>query len=70
MLGVHLMKLRLKVDRAGFATVFRTLAALLIGNGIVVPVLTDGRAHYWWALLLLGLFSMIVTNINVERGQP
>lgn len=63
------MKLRLKIDRAGFATVFRTLAALLIGNGIVVPVLTDGKAHYWWALLLLGLFFMIVTNINVERGQ-
>jgi hypothetical protein len=63
------MNIRLKIDRAGFATVFRTLAALLIGNGLVVPVLTDGKSHYWWVLLLVGLFFMMVTNIKVERGQ-
>lgn len=30
------MKFRLKYDRAGFATVFRTAAALMIGNSVVV----------------------------------
>lgn len=63
------MKMRFKVDRAGFATVLRTTAALLIGNSIVIPVLTEGRAHYWWVLLFWGVVGIIVTNVKVERGQ-
>jgi hypothetical protein len=62
------MKIRLKIDRAGFATVFRTVAALLIGNSIVVPILTEGRSHYWWALLALGVMFIIGTNVKFERN--
>jgi hypothetical protein len=62
------MKIRLKVDRAGIATVLRTMAALLIGNSIVVPVLTEGKSHYWWVLLALGLFFIIVSNVKIERN--
>lgn len=63
------MKIRLKIDRAGFATVFRTVAALLIGNSIVVPVLTEGRSPYWWVLLALGVLFIIGTNVKFERNQ-
>jgi hypothetical protein len=63
------MKIRLKIDRAGFATVFRTVAALLIGNSIVVPILTEGRSHYWWVLLVLGVMFIIGTNVKFERNQ-
>ncbi len=62
------MKIRLKIDRAGFATVFRTVAALLIGNSIVVPILTEGRSHYWWVLLALGVMFIIGTNVKFERN--
>lgn len=62
------MKIRLKIDRAGIATVLRTTAALLIGNSIVVPVLTEGKSHYWWVLLSLGLFFIIVSNVKIERN--
>lgn len=62
------MKLRLKIDRAGFTTVFRTVAALLIGNSIVVPILTEGRSHYWWILLVLGVMFIIGTNVKFERN--
>lgn len=62
------MKLQASVDRAGFATVFRTTAALLIGNSIVIPVLTDGKAHLWWVLLAAGLALMIGANIKIERS--
>ena len=62
------MKIRLKIDRAGFAAVFRTVAALLIGNSIVVPILTEGRSHYWWVLLALGVMFIIGTNVKFERN--
>lgn len=62
------MNIRLKIDRAGFATVFRTVAALLIGNSIVVPILTEGRSHYWWVLLALGVLFIIGTNVKLERN--
>jgi hypothetical protein len=64
----HRMKLKISLDRAGFATVFRTTAALLIGNSIVIPVLTDGKAHLWWILLAAGLALMIGANMKIERG--
>ncbi len=53
------MKLNIGLDRAGLATVFRTTAALLIGNSIVIPVLTDGKAQLWWILLAAGVALMI-----------
>ena len=61
------MKWDVNVDRTGFATVFRTFAALLMGNGIVVPVLTEGKSHYWWVLLVTGICAMLVVNMKVER---
>lgn len=64
------MKWKRNVDRAGFATVFRTFAALLMGNGIVVPVLTDGKAHLWWVLLVTGIVVMIAVNVKFERKTP
>lgn len=64
------MNIQLNVDKAGLVTVFRTAAALLLGNSIVIPVLTEGRAHYWWVLLAAGIGLMIVTNIKIERKKP
>jgi hypothetical protein len=64
------MKIRLKIDRQGFATVFRTTAALLIGNGVMAPILTEGRSRYWWVLLVLGAWLIIVANVKLERKLP
>jgi hypothetical protein len=61
------MKIQFEIDRNGFATVLRTMAALLIGNSLVVPVLTEGRSRYWWVLLVVGVIGMIVTNVKLER---
>jgi hypothetical protein len=35
-------------------TGLRTTGALLLGNSLVVPVLTEGKNHYWWILLIVG----------------
>jgi len=64
------MKWKVNVDRTGIATVSRTTSALLLGNSIVIPVLTEGRSHYWWVLLAAGACIMVLTNITVERKMP
>jgi len=42
---------------------------LLIGNSIVVPILTEGRSLYWWVSLALGVMFIIGTNVKFERNQ-
>lgn len=62
------MKFQPKPDGAGFLTIIRTTSALLLGNSVVIPVLTDGKAHYWWVLLLAGFICTIFSTIRIERN--
>ena len=41
----------------------------MIGNSLVVPVLKDWDAPYWWVLLLSGTALMILVNMNFERNE-
>ena len=38
-----------------------------IGNSIVVPILTDGRASYWWVLLAGGIIVLLITS---QKERP
>lgn len=55
----------MKIDINSIITVLRTASALMIGNSLVVPILTGGSARYWWALLVVGFTLMI--GLSIER---
>ena len=46
----------------------RTLGALLIGNSIVIPLLTNGATNRWWISLLLGIAALLATSQS-KRGE-
>lgn len=66
------MKLRqLRDTRLKWLDVYaciRTASALLIGNSIVVPVLSNFENRHWWILLGLGVTGMLVSSIEVVKG--
>ena len=42
----------------------RTAGSLMLGNSLVVPILTNGTATYWWILVLGGIILMTVTSLK------
>lgn len=46
----------------------RTASALLIGNAVVVPVLSNFENRHWWILLALGVTGMLASSIEIVKG--
>lgn len=57
---------RIVVDKSGVLTVFRTTSALLLGNALVVPILTGSFPNYWWMMPSLGGLGMIACNVTLK----
>lgn len=63
-----ILKLKYKnFDAVGLATVLRTVAALLIGNSLIVPVLTESEARFWWVLFLVGVGITLATTVKFSK---
>ena len=47
----------------------RTASALLMGNALVVPVLSNFQNSHWWMLLLVGLGGIVLTSVIYKDDQ-
>lgn len=47
----------------------RTASALLMGNALVVPVLSNFQNSHWWILLLVGLGGIVLTSVIYQDEQ-
>lgn len=60
----------MKLDRFDIPAILnglRTAAALMIGNSVVVPILTNGKAPLWWVLPIAGVTLMLAVNIKPKK---
>ena len=60
----------MKLDRFDIPAILnglRTAAALMIGNSVVVPILTNGKAPLWWVLPIAGVTLMLAVSIKPKK---
>jgi hypothetical protein len=56
-----------RLDTPAILGGLRTAAALMIGNSVVVPILTNGKASLWWVLPIVGFALMIAVSIKPKK---
>lgn len=54
----------MKIDKEAVKAAGRTAGALIIGNSVVIPVLSKFENPYWWVLVLAGSVIIAITTIS------
>jgi hypothetical protein len=60
------MKFKIKVNINDIKAGVRTAGALMLGNSLVAPVITNGATSYWWVLLFSGIMCIVLTSLQGE----
>lgn len=58
--------MRLTLDRNDVKGALRTAGALLLGNSIIVPVITGGKNPHWWILFVIGFILIVIGSTKKE----
>jgi len=60
----------MNADWEAIKACLRTVAALLLGNSLIVPIISNGQNSHWWILFLIGAMLLITTSVKLGKRNP
>lgn len=60
---------KLSLNKDGLVAVARTVAALLIGNSVIIPVVTEGKNPYWLVLFIIGMIVFCFVGLQWKESK-
>ncbi|MDI9333729.1 MAG: hypothetical protein QM533_05075 [Cytophagales bacterium] len=61
--------MKIEIGYTDIKGAFRTAGALMVGNSIVLPLLTDADPSWWWLVFVLGCGIILSTTVSIAKGE-